>query len=100
MYDAEDSVPASNSTPVIDLVTDSTSISRKLPLINQIEETPSFVPINSCIRICPSITSFSVECGIGWSSSKGFNETRIGQKRPISTSEFWGESTNTEFNFG
>ena len=44
MYDVEDSFPTFRSTPAIDLVMDSTSKSRELPPINEVEETPILLP--------------------------------------------------------
>ena len=41
MYEAEELFPASNSTPVIDLVMDSTSPTRELQPIYEIEESPN-----------------------------------------------------------
>ena len=44
MYNAEESLPTSNSTPTIDLVTASTTKPRELPPVNKIEEIPNFPP--------------------------------------------------------
>ena len=53
MYDVEDSFPASRSTPIIDLMTDSTSQLRELPQIGEIQETPLLPPLPPASSIAP-----------------------------------------------
>ena len=53
MYDAEDSFPASRATPVIDLMTDSTSQLRELAQIGEIQETPLLPSLPPSSSIAP-----------------------------------------------
>ena len=90
MYDAEDSFPAFGSTPAIDLVTDSTSKSRELSPINEVEETP-ILP-RSPAASCSAPISIHTQLNVASAGhpTQGIARPELGSNGPLVPQSYGG----------